>query len=53
MLDGEFSFILLDNRITHDLNNKLYVARDPYGIRPLYYLKSYNNTNFNNIYFIY
>ena len=47
MLDGEFSFILLDNRITHDLNNKLYVARDPYGVRPLYYLKNYN-TNLNN-----
>ena len=40
MLDGEFSFILLDNRITDDLNNKLYVARDPYGVRPLYYLKN-------------
>jgi asparagine synthase (glutamine-hydrolysing) len=39
MLDGVFSFILFDNRLTHDLNNKLYVARDPYGVRPLYYLK--------------
>ncbi len=40
MLDGVFSFILYDNRITEDLNNRLYVARDPYGVRPLYYLKS-------------
>ena len=35
MLDGEFSFILVDN-------NKIYVARDPYGVRPLYY--SYGNS---------
>jgi asparagine synthase (glutamine-hydrolysing) len=38
MIDGEFSFILFDNRITNDLNNKIYVARDPYGVRPLYCL---------------
>jgi asparagine synthase (glutamine-hydrolysing) len=40
MLDGVFSFILYDNRITDDLNNKIYVARDPFGVRPLYYLKN-------------
>jgi len=45
MLDGVFSFILYDNRITSDLNNKIYIARDPYGVRPLYYLK---NKNINN-----
>lgn len=39
MVDGVFAFILFDNRITEDLNNKVYVARDPYGVRPLYYLK--------------
>jgi len=39
MLDGEFSFILLDNRINDEIDNKIYVARDPYGVRPLYYLK--------------
>lgn len=49
MLDGEFSFILLDNRITDDLNNKLYVARDPYGVRPLYYLKNDHFNISNNI----
>jgi asparagine synthase (glutamine-hydrolysing) len=44
MLDGVFSFILYDNRISLESNliNRLYVARDPLGIRPLYYLK--NNT---------
>jgi asparagine synthase (glutamine-hydrolysing) len=46
MLDGVFSFILYDNRISEDLNNRLYVARDPYGVRPLYYLK--NNKNKRN-----
>lgn len=39
MLDGEFSFILLDNRITNSLCNNLYIARDPYGVRPLYCLR--------------
>jgi len=39
MLDGEFSFILYDNRVTKDLNNQVFVARDPYGVRPLYHVK--------------
>jgi asparagine synthase (glutamine-hydrolysing) len=38
MLDGEFSFALLDNR-TYGGICKLYIARDPYGVRPLYWLK--------------
>jgi asparagine synthase (glutamine-hydrolysing) len=29
MIDGVFSFVLQDN-------NKIYIARDPYGVRPLY-----------------
>jgi asparagine synthase (glutamine-hydrolysing) len=33
MLDGEFAFILYDKN-----ENKLYAARDPYGVRPLYKL---------------
>ena len=33
LLDGVFAFILFD----YD-NNKIYIARDPYGVRPLYYL---------------
>ena len=50
MLDGVFSFILYDNRLSSDLQNKLYVARDPFGVRPLYYLKN-NNIDYNyNIY---
>jgi len=40
MLDGVFAFILFDNRITENLNNQIYIARDPYGVRPLYYFKN-------------
>lgn len=36
MLDGVFSFVLLDNRINQESGEKIYVARDPYGVRPLY-----------------
>lgn len=38
MLDGVYAFILYDNRLKSDLQNKVYVARDPLGVRPLYYL---------------
>jgi len=51
MLDGVFAFILYDNRITDDLNNKVYIARDPLGVRPLYYLKnSSDNYNLYNLF---
>jgi asparagine synthase (glutamine-hydrolysing) len=44
MLDGVFSFILFDKK-----KLQLFVARDPYGVRPLYYLKnSYPTHNTNN-----
>ena len=49
MLDGVYSFVLYDNRITKDLNNKIYIARDPFGVRPLYYLKNAND-KMNNKY---
>lgn len=42
MLDGVFTFVLLDNSSQSD-TFKLYVARDPYGVRPLYILKSKPN----------
>jgi asparagine synthase (glutamine-hydrolysing) len=51
MLDGVFSFVLYDNRLSHDLNNKIYIARDPFGVRPLYYLK--NNQDCYNIFNLY
>ena len=51
MLDGVFSFLLYDNRITPDLNNRLFVARDPFGVRPLYHFRynEYNGFNKNDI----
>lgn len=39
MLDGVYAFILYDNRIKRDINNYIYIARDPFGVRPLYILK--------------
>ena len=37
MLDGVFAFILYDKK-----NETIYAARDPYGVRPLYYLSPTN-----------
>lgn len=37
MLDGVFAFILCDYDVTNDYA-KTYIARDPYGVRPLYML---------------
>ena len=37
MLDGVFSFCLLDHRLVSV--NQMFVARDPYGVRPLYLMK--------------
>jgi len=53
MLDGVFSFILYDNRISSDLNNKVYIARDPLGVRPLYYLKNNNKNDKYNSFNLY
>ena len=39
MLDGVFSFILLDGRY-NDQTTNMYVARDPYGVRPLFWLRN-------------
>jgi asparagine synthase (glutamine-hydrolysing) len=35
LLDGVFAFLLCDYDI-HDKGIRLYIARDPYGVRPLY-----------------
>jgi len=42
ILDGEFAFAILDLNI-----NKMFYARDPYGVRPLY--RFVDNHNFKNI----
>ena len=52
LLDGVFAFILVDYNI-----NKIFVGRDPYGVRPLFYLcnpecmlnENYHNTESNNL----
>ncbi len=43
MLDGEFAFVLYDRN-----QNKIFAARDPYGVRPLYKLSKNINTGSNN-----
>ena len=43
MLDGVFAFVLIDYRITVE-SSKIFVARDPYGVRPLYLLKQDDKT---------
>ena len=39
LLDGVFSFVLTDYRFYNE-SAKMYVARDPYGVRPLYVMRS-------------
>jgi asparagine synthase (glutamine-hydrolysing) len=39
MLDGVFSFVLYSN-------NHIIIARDPYGVRPLYYLDDYKTKTY-------
>jgi asparagine synthase (glutamine-hydrolysing) len=41
MLDGVFSFLLLDRR-----SQTLFAARDPYGVRPLYQIQNKNNPSY-------
>lgn len=44
MLDGEFAFVLLDTNILRcPKGDVLYIARDPFGIRPLYIGKGGNH----------
>ncbi|MDR2832419.1 MAG: asparagine synthase B [Streptococcaceae bacterium] len=38
MLDGEFVFVLVDEK-----TNEVFAARDPFGIRPLFYGETYEN----------
>lgn len=50
MLDGVYSFVLYDRRISNGCFN-MYIARDPLGVRPLY--KLYNINNNYNLYNLY
>jgi asparagine synthase (glutamine-hydrolysing) len=44
MLDGVFAFVLIDYRL-NNMDSRIYVARDPYGVRPLYILTPNELTN--------
>ena len=46
MLDGVYSFVLYDLRLEENIDNFIYFARDPYGVRPLYLLKNKNVDQF-------
>ena len=48
MLDGVYAFVLFDNRINDQLSNNIYIARDPFGVRPLYKLYNINDKNDKN-----
>jgi len=40
IIDGSFSFILIDNRISQkETNCKLYICKDPFGTIPIYFFK--------------
>ena len=38
MLDGVFAFALIDYRFSN-MNSTIYIVRDPFGVRPLYFMK--------------
>lgn len=44
MLDGVFSFVLLDQSVDIE-HPRVYVARDPHGVRPLYVMTRGNGDN--------
>lgn len=50
MLDGVFAFVLLDHRLSNQAS-KIYVARDPYGVRPLFSMTEITGSTNNTIAF--
>jgi asparagine synthase (glutamine-hydrolysing) len=42
MLDGVFAFVLCDMRVSAGTPFKMFIARDPYGVRPLYSMTQWN-----------
>jgi asparagine synthase (glutamine-hydrolysing) len=47
MLDGVFAFVLLDQRI-ENAESVVYIARDPYGVRPLYKMEDHVGSYFDH-----
>lgn len=46
LLDGVFAFVLLDQRLSNN-DTRMYVARDPFGVRPLYFMTEYTGSDDN------
>ena len=44
LLDGVFAFVLCDNK-SNENESQLYIARDPYGVRPLYIMEPIQENN--------
>lgn len=44
LIEGDYSFLLLDYNINGD-ESWMYIVKDPFGIYPLYYYESLNNTS--------
>lgn len=49
MLDGVFAFTLIDKRLGNE-DIRMYVARDPYGVRPLYFMSESTGWSSNNVF---
>lgn len=45
MLDGVFAFVLCDMRVSAGSPFKMFIARDPYGVRPLYSMTQLNTNS--------
>ena len=48
LLDGVFSFVLIDQLLGKNAS-KMYIARDPYGIRPLFIMNNINSSDSDSI----
>jgi asparagine synthase (glutamine-hydrolysing) len=44
MIDGVFAFVLIDMSSTNTNEYKLFIARDPFGVRPLYVMSPNNRS---------
>lgn len=51
MLDGVFAFVLLDGRISQD-QPKVFIGRDPFGVRPLFMAQIPARTGVNGVQYI-
>jgi len=56
-LDGDYSFVLMENANSFSLKDiNLFVARDPFGVKPLYmvkYIPSKNESNINDMFYMF